>query len=487
VFLAGWSTSRDAGAAGFASAHFGGEEGSVVATNPTALYYNPAGIGFSEGIHLYLDGEIALRSATWTHTATPFTGEQPNSQYANTGKAALFNVFAGPALGTTIQLGDHLVVGAGLFVPFGGRVRFGTNSSVPTSSPSVVNGVPTGSYQGCGDPSAPVCPLAAQGVQRWHISTAALTFLYATVGAALRFGPLSIGAAGNFINSEISETQAHTTSNQVDSTAENTASLNVQGNNGSFAAGLMLEVVPEHLWIGGSYQAQPGLGPQTLPGTLNYNVGPAGYYSQTGSTAYKIDFHQALPDIIRGGIRARIGSVELRAFGDYTRWSVMTNQCINISTFGTECKVYGPGGGTAYPDGGDATPKGSVLTNIPRNWNNTWSARLGASYWVKPEIEIFAGGGYETAAVPNSTLEPGAMDANNILASLGGRFMIADRFWFALSYTQIQFQNRTVTNSTLDSYVTPGTPTPTASYSESGNGQYTQWIGVVDINAEKQF
>src|SRR5580700_12258699 len=186
VFLAAWSTSRDATAAGFAAAHFGGEQGSVVATNPLALYYNPAGIGFSEGIHFYLDGEIALRSATWQTVApAPGASDQANSQYGNTGKAALFNVFAGPALGMTVQVGDHLVFGGGLFVPFGGRVHFGSNSSVPTSSPSVVNGMtPAGSsYAGCGDAHAPVCPLAAQGVQRWHIDNAALTFLYATVGA----------------------------------------------------------------------------------------------------------------------------------------------------------------------------------------------------------------------------------------------------------------------------------------------------------------
>ena len=67
----------------------------------------------------------------------------------------------------------------------------------------------------------------------------------------MKFGPLSIGAAGNFINSEISETQAHDISNQVDSTGEYNAALNVQGNNGSFSAGVMLEVVPEHLWLAG--------------------------------------------------------------------------------------------------------------------------------------------------------------------------------------------------------------------------------------------
>ena len=31
-------------ASGFSSAEFGGEHGNVVTTNPTALYFNPAGI-----------------------------------------------------------------------------------------------------------------------------------------------------------------------------------------------------------------------------------------------------------------------------------------------------------------------------------------------------------------------------------------------------------------------------------------------------------
>jgi long-chain fatty acid transport protein len=490
VFLAAWSTSRDADAAGFASAHFGGEQGSVVSTNPTSLYYNPAGMGFSDGIHLYLDGEIALRSATWTTQApTPTSSQQPNSQYGNSGKAALFNVFAGPALGMTIQLGDHLVVGGGLFVPFGGRVNFGSNSSVQTSAsdayiPSTtgVGTMPNPNFtQSCASSVHPVCPLAANGVQRWHITTASLTFLYATVGAALRLGPLSIGASGNFINSQISDTQSHTLNGAIDSTVENTAALSVQGNNGSFAAGVMLEVIPDHLWLAGSYQAQPGLGPQTLKGSLDYIQGAPPYYPGTGSTSYNVDFHESLPDIVRGGIRTRFGdSFELRAFGDFTRWSLLTNQCINNANYGTACSVYGPGGGVNYPLGGDATPKSSVITNIPRDWKNTYSAHLGASYWVKPEIEIFAGVGYETAATPDQTLEPGAMDANNILASLGGRFLIANQFYFAASYTQLQFQNRTISDSTLATYALP-------SQQQSGNGQYTQWIGVIDLNAEKQF
>jgi len=116
-----------ADAAGFASARFGGELGNPVTTNPTALYYNPAGIAFSEGVDLFGDADLAIRHATWTHEApAPLASEQQYSQVGNSGTASLLNVFGGPAVGATIKLGN-LALGAGLFVPFGGRVNWGQN------------------------------------------------------------------------------------------------------------------------------------------------------------------------------------------------------------------------------------------------------------------------------------------------------------------------------------------------------------------------
>jgi long-chain fatty acid transport protein len=460
------AASAGADAAGFAAAHFGGEHGSVVESNPTALYYNPAGIGFSEGIHLYLGGDLALRNATWTHSAPALTAnDAPNSQDGNGGKASLFNVFAGPTLAVTAQFGN-LVVGAGIFVPFAGRVNWSKDGAFQKSYAQ---------DQTCGDNGA--CPLAAGGVQRWHMEEAKLTFVSVTAGAAYRLGPLSVGATFNFINSKITESQAHTFSGAIDSTEENTARLDVSGNDLSFGAGLMLEAIPDHLWLAASYQAKPGLGPQRLTGTLSYTNGPAPYYPQTGSTSYDVVFHQTLPDIIRAGIRVRpTDKVELRLFGDDTRWSAMTSQCVNNAKAGQGCSVY--------PDGSNV--KGDVIfQNIPRNWRDTYGVRFGGSYFASPEVEVFAGVGYETGAAPDSTMEPGTMDGDNILASLGGRFFLAKGFHLGASYTQLQFLNRTVTTSELA--VKNGTPVQVPTLSQDGNGVYTQWIGIVDVNIEKQF
>jgi long-chain fatty acid transport protein len=458
VCLALAAAGRDANASGFATQHFGGEQGNVLTSNPTALYYNPAGIAFSEGIHLYLDGNIAIRDATWSHVAPkPGPSDQPEAQAGNTGTAHLLNVFAGPTMAASMKLGN-LAIGAGLFVPFGGRVNWGASDNTDLQ-----------------------LPLTAGGVQRWHMIDAALTFLQVSAGAAYKLGRFAIGATGNVINSQITETQSRSQTGLIDSTIENTARLDVSGWNASFGVGAMLEAVKNRLWLGASYQAQPGLGPQTLKGSFSFASGPAPFYPQNGSLTQDVHFHESLPDIWRVGIRLRpVDAFEVRLFGDWTRWSKLKAQCIDYTAHnpGDECQVY--------PDGSDATPPpGSVVTNIPRNWKDTYGGHIGASYWLNPAAEFFAGAGYETAASPDATIEPGSMDANNIQMALGGRFLIANYVYLGLGYTQIQFMNRTVTDSQLASVNGKTVQLPT--FQQDGNGTYTQWIGVVDINLEKQF
>ena len=456
VYLALAAAPRDASASGFATQHFGGEQGNVLTSNPTALYYNPAGIAFSQGIHLYLDGNIAIRHATWSHVAPqPGPSQDAKSQDGNTGTAHLLNVFAGPTMAATGKFGNF-AVGAGLFVPFGGRVNWAES-----------------------DNADPKLPLTAGGVQRWHMIDAALTFLQVSVGVAYKLGPVAIGVTGNLMNSQITESQAKAEAGNIDSTIEGRANLDVSGWNGSYGLGAMLEAVPKRLFLGASYQAQPGLGPQTLKGSFTFSSGPDPFYPQNGSETKSVDFHQSLPDVVRAGIRLRAtDAFEVRVFGDWTRWSKLQAQCINYNSNNDVCQVHS--------SGMDASPPpGSVVTNIPRNWKDTYGGHLGASYWLKPEIELFAGAGYETAASPDATIEPGSMDANNIQMALGGRFLIANYFYLGAGYTQIQFLNRTVTDSQLSSVNGKTVSLPT--YQQDGNGSYTQWVGVVDVNVEKQF
>jgi long-chain fatty acid transport protein len=444
VAVFGWSVTADA--SGFAAAKFGGEHGNPTESNPTALYYNPAGIAFSEGTHVYGDLSIALRHATWTHAQSKYdVPEPPGAEGANYGKGTLTNVFAGPAFGATTKLGD-LALGIGLFVPFGGRAKWDQNDKFANST---------------------TYPLAVDGVQRWHSIEGAITFLYLTAGAAYKLGPFSIGVSGNLIFSSIRSLQAKTLAtgnNDVDQ--EVRSDLDVSGKQGSFAVGLMWEAVEKKLWIGASYQAAPGIGEMKMKGTLTNSAA-------AGVAVDRVDFHQQMPDIVRFGARFRpVPDLELRLFGDFTRWSRMVTQCASLEDRSCDLKQ----------DGSPATGSGTVI-NLYRAWRDTIGIRAGASKWLSPEVELFAGLGFESYAVPDNTLDPQLPDANTISISAGGRFEVADKLWIGAGYMHIQYLDRDNTGKSIldDPKVHPTTRRV------DGGGKYTQWIGVLNVNVEKQF
>jgi long-chain fatty acid transport protein len=279
-----------------------------------------------------------------------------------------------------------------------------------------------------------------------------------------------VGVAGNLILSSVSFSQAKNTNGLgvPDTQREGRASLDVSGVTGSFAAGLMFEAVPQRLWLAASYQSQPNLGPQTMDGTLTVTQP---YAKPPGSLTTNVAFTQALPDVVRAGVRWKaLDDVELRLFGDYTRWSVNRTQCLALK--GYACAIH--------PDGSDASG-GGVVSNYRRDWNDTFGIHVGGSYWVKPTIEVFGGTGFETAAAPDATLEPGLADANNVLVSGGARLFLFDWFYLAASYTQLVFLDRDNTGkSTLASAAAP-------TQQQDGGGKYTQWAGFFDLNVEKQF
>jgi long-chain fatty acid transport protein len=432
-------------AAGFASARFGGEHGNVTEVNPTALYFNPGAIAHSQGIRLYLDGTLALRSLTWTHPGTPDDVPDPDgAEGANSGRAELFNVFGAPMLGATLRAGDF-AFGAAVYVPFGGRAHWSKNES----------------FDGAAE-----YPLAADGVQRWHGIEGALTYVYGTLGVAYRLGPLGVGVSGNLVRSSVFSKKAKNPTGQGDPDTEHEgrAELDASGTQASFGVGALFEALKDELWLGASYQAQPGLGAMQLSGTLRLTY--------DGSSApYPVTFDQALPDIVRAGVRYRPRkTLELRLFGDVTRWSVMQTQCVAVE--GYACIVDAAGA-----DAGD----GGVLLNLRRKWRDTFAVRAGVSHWLSEPLELFAGIGFETAAVPDATLDPEIADSNTISLALGGRLSLPDRWYIGASYTQLQYLNRDNTGkSELASAVLP-TRRP------DGGGRYSQWIGLLNANVEKEF
>ncbi|MDP9003099.1 MAG: outer membrane protein transport protein, partial [Myxococcota bacterium] len=311
--------------------------------------------------------------------------------------------------------------------------------------------------------------LAADGIQRWHIIHGQQVYAYATLGAAYRIGPLSVGAAGNLVFTSVSLLRAIVPPfGDPDTAQEGRAQLDVSGTNGAFGLGAMLEVVPGRLWLAASYQSQPGVGPQRLTGTLKLS---SPYSMPPANSTRNVAFVQSLPDIARAGMRWRPRpDIEFRLAVDFTRWSVLRTQCLSDEKF--TCAVL--------PDG-SAVPGKLVLLNLRRYWNDTIHGHVGASYWPTSEMELFGGAGFETAATPDATLEPTFMDADTIEAAMGGRLFVANFVHVAVSYTHLQSVNRD--NSGRSQLANAQQPT----HQQDGGGQYTQWVGVIDVNVEKTF
>lgn len=445
----------DAAAAGFATQQFGGEHGTVVETNPTSLYYNPGGLGFSSNSAIGGYGSLALHSVTWKHDKAPDDlPDPPGAAGAGTGEAKLLNVFGGASIAGTTHIGNF-VIGGGFFAPFYGLSHWGKNDAFAHNSKF---------------------PLPYDGIQRWFGIDGKIEVIYFTVGVGYRFGPLSVGVTGNFISSTLSLYQAKSVNGPPNAATnqEGRSYFDVQGFSGSFGAGAMLEIVPDQAWLALSYQSQPGLGPQSIDGDAKVTLPPS-----NSTSHFNVTLHQSLPDVYRAGVRVRPKSIpwEFRAFGDFTRWSVFTNQCVAENNASCDTAA----------DGSPVSTTTVLLANVRRNWTDTWGVRLGASYWAKPRVELFLGAGYEIAAVPDSTLAPDIPDANNILGAIGGRFQLTDALFFLASYTHIQYLNRDNTGKSTLATDSSGNPVAYPTAEGNGGGKYTQWAGVLSGNLEAIF
>ncbi len=64
-------TPEVANASGFSVAHFASEHGHPTTSNPTAVYFNPAALTLSDGLHLFGDLSVAVRRVTYDRTRAP--------------------------------------------------------------------------------------------------------------------------------------------------------------------------------------------------------------------------------------------------------------------------------------------------------------------------------------------------------------------------------------------------------------------------------
>lgn len=456
-------------ASGLLVARFGGEHGHPTTYNLSALYYNPAGLSLLGGTRLMIDGTFAWRSFAFTRdpggidnvladkdvgTGTP----AGDGVRANSGRAELFNLLVNPFVAFATDFGvDGLGVGIGFYVPMGGQTSFDK----------------VGEVEGY--------PGSVDGPARWWVMEGTLRALYTTAAVSYRIpdARLSLGIGANLVISQMDTIRArnsdgtdHLVSNG--SLLEGRALIDVSGLDVSLSAGLIWEPI-ENLFIGLSYQSQPGFGTSRMTGdtTLVFGAGPVDNVTPTPS-----EFFNAWPDVFRAGVRYGEPSCwEVRLFGEVARWSKMYEQCLlNTDVPDRSCR-------------GNPPPGKIVL--LPRRWEDAIGVRLGGSWWASQDVELLLGLGYDGNAVPDKTIDPALYDAEKMTLSLGGRFALSDSLHLNVTYTQVFYAQRTVSprdhleGATTGDIASLGFTEPERG--PDGAGTYDHAIGVLDVSVEATF
>jgi long-chain fatty acid transport protein len=442
AMTAALSVASPVDAAGYAVARFGSEHGHPTTTNATAIYYNPAGIGMSDGYHVFVDGTFAWRYMSYEHSAQPT--DDTSVSGANTGKNSIFNILASPMIGVTGKFGDF-ALGAGFYTPFGGQATWDKKDEFENHP----------NYAGPYD-----------GVQRWYAISGQIRSSFITLAAAYHIvdARLSIGVSGNLILSTTDTIRAKTSSGDNDLDGEGRSHLDVTGTDWSVGLGVLYEAIEDQLWLGASYQSRPnfsGMNPQE--GRFRFYAGG----TEVTNSEAKLD--SDLPDIFRLGGRYKPDEdLELRLFGDYTRWSVLERQC--VYKVDAQCDPNSNVGDTTFFD-------------QPRDWNDTFGVRAGVSKWLSKPVEVFAGLGYASNAVPDETLEPALADWHSVSATVGGRFEVFEQMFVATSYTQLYY----IPRDTTGKFNVDEPPYTGASLNPDAGGNYKQLVGVLNINVDFQF
>ena len=95
--------------------------------------------------------------------------------------------------------------------------------------------------------------------------------------------------------------------------------------------------------------------------------------------------------------------------------------------------------------------------NLPENWKNTTTLRLGSYYALNQNIELRGGIAVEESPIPNRTLNPAIPDADKLTLNAGFGYKW-ERFSFDLGYQAVFFKTRRVSNNELEG--TPATAIP---------------------------
>lgn len=356
----------------------------ALASDASAVYFNPAGLGFQTGTSFLLGGTVILPS-------TKFTGPTPST----TETSMVSQTFFPPTVYGAYAISDKLVVGLGVFTPYG----LGTEWPVDWAG------------------------------RRASVKTDLQTF-YVNPSVAYKISDqLSIGVGVSYIFSNVKlKFRVPTYSSLAPPTPaanDGTAQLEADGTGFGFNAGVMYKA--EKFSVGLSYR---GLTKIDYSGTATFSDMQAlTTYFPGGDGKTTLP----LPSIFMGGVAYNVtNDFTVTADFQWTGWSSYDQLNVDLKE-GPNFPL------TGKPLQGDLSSK--------KDWEDNYAIKIGAEYRLE-QFALRAGYMYDKTPQPDKSVEPMLPDANRNNFSVGVGYKFTDKISVDVAYLLTLFSDRTVTTPT---------------------------------------
>jgi long-chain fatty acid transport protein len=355
------------------------------ASDPSAIFFNPAGLGFQKGFKAMLGATLIM--PTTSHTFGGVTTDMESQ------------IFYPPNAYVTYGTAKWSF-GLGVFAPFG----LGTEWPVNWAG------------------------------QREAVKTE-LQSIYINPAVAYQATDcLSIGAGFSYIFSNVALQRRVNVPTVPVNPTDGTVDLDADGTSWDFSVGILYKPAKE--WsIGASYRHTAeveyegtatftNMPTLTVPGVGSFPLQPY-FPGGTGKTTIE------MPSQAWVGVAVTpVDPFTLEADVQWTKWSSYEALAIDIPV------------GPVFPLTG--TPLQGPSTSV-KDWFDTIIARVGGEYrWEKVALRL--GLIYDFTPQPARTVEPLLPDANRLEGTVGLGFKLGEKLGVDVAYQLILFKDRTVTN-----------------------------------------
>ncbi|MCB9603752.1 MAG: OmpA family protein [Sandaracinus sp.] len=388
------------------------------ADDPQSLWYNPAGLSWSEQQFLF-DATLTFLYGSYTRTDSGGNVLAPVDI-----DAAVLPI---PMLAYTHPIGDF-TLGLGLHAPNATLLRwpYGVRAGGGTCDATTV--------EGASDPS---CEAAPQRYSLYSLEGSA--FVNVTPAFAWKRGGFSLGAGVHLLlGSFVGETAMSACDGTLCSQPEDPEWDGV-------ARFTLSPIIHPGLTLGVTYDAgivRVGASfvwwPKAIRGEaeLDVRLPAAPLFDGATVDGNKATLELAMPIILRAGVEVRpTRGLRVEAAVVYERWSMQDAATITPKNVWIR----------------DAVAIGDYQVgpiSIPRNMNDVWSLRLGGSYRVWDDrLDLSAGVNYETSSFDDAYLTPLTLDTGKFVVGLGASVEVHEGVWIDVSYAHVFLQDRNVTDS----------------------------------------